>query len=164
MSVAVTDDRPEAQVLVLFGATGDLAKRKLFPGLYRLAAAGRLPTDYAIVGSGRNSPGSDDEFRQQVRDGLVKRVDDLDDELADELISRVSFCASTADDGADLAAAVRRAVSWCASMTARSAPNRSNASRWLPSPASAPLMALTTLTSAMPPARIAGIARRVRHA
>lgn len=109
MTVAVTDDRPGPQVLVLFGATGDLAKRKLFPGLYRLAAAGRLPADYAIVGSGRNSPGSDDEFRQQVRDGLVKRVDDLDDELADDLISRVSFCPSTADDGRDLAAAVRRA-------------------------------------------------------
>ena len=30
-------------VLVLFGATGDLAARKLFPGLYRLAEAGRLP-------------------------------------------------------------------------------------------------------------------------
>jgi len=56
MSAAATDDRPGPQVLVLFGATGDLAKRKLFPGLYRLAAAGRLPTDYAIVGSGRNSP------------------------------------------------------------------------------------------------------------
>ena len=62
MSVAVPE-RPGPQVLVLFGATGDLAKRKLFPGLYRLAAAGRLPADYAIVGSGRNSPGSDDEFR-----------------------------------------------------------------------------------------------------
>jgi glucose-6-phosphate 1-dehydrogenase len=109
MSVAVTTDRPGPQVLVLFGATGDLAKRKLFPGLYHLAAAGRLPADYAIVGSGRNAPGSDDEFRQQVRDGLVKRVDDLDDEVADDLISRVSFCASTADDGADLAAAVQRA-------------------------------------------------------
>ena len=33
-------------VFVLFGATGDLAKRKLFPGLYRLAAASRLPDDY----------------------------------------------------------------------------------------------------------------------
>ena len=44
-------------VLVLFGATGDLASRKLFPGLYRLAEAGRLPSDFRIIGSGRNSPG-----------------------------------------------------------------------------------------------------------
>ena len=47
-----TVDRPDPHVFVLFGATGDLAKRKLFPGLYRLAAAGRLPEDYAIIGSG----------------------------------------------------------------------------------------------------------------
>ena len=44
-------------VLVLFGATGDLAARKLFPGLYSLAAAGRLPDRYAIIGSGRHAPG-----------------------------------------------------------------------------------------------------------
>ena len=43
-------------VFVLFGATGDLARRKLFPGLYHLAAAGRLPSDYAVIGSGRHSP------------------------------------------------------------------------------------------------------------
>ena len=104
-----TADRPGPHVLVLFGATGDLAKRKLFPGLYRLAAAGRLPEEYMIVGSGRNSPGSDDEFRTQVREGLVKSVDDLDDAVADDLIGRLSFCVSDAEDGADLAEAVRRA-------------------------------------------------------
>ncbi|RYJ05372.1 MAG: glucose-6-phosphate dehydrogenase, partial [Actinomycetales bacterium] len=50
-------------VLVLFGATGDLARRKLFPGLYHLAEAGRLPESFAVIGSGRHSPGTDDEFR-----------------------------------------------------------------------------------------------------
>ena len=60
-------------------ATGDLAARKLFPGLYKLAAAGRLPDDYAVIGSGRHSPGTDEEFRQQLRDGLADTVDDLDD-------------------------------------------------------------------------------------
>jgi len=96
-------------VLVLFGATGDLAARKLFPGLYRLAAAGRLPEDYAIVGSGRHSPGTDDEFRQQLREALEDSVDDLDDEVAADLLGRVGFTTSDADDGADLAAAVREA-------------------------------------------------------
>ncbi len=99
-----------AHVLVLFGATGDLAARKLFPGLYKLAAAGRLPQEYAVIGSGRHSPGSDDEFRDQVRDALVDGLgDDLDEEVADTLLARVSFCTSDADDGADLAAAVREA-------------------------------------------------------
>jgi glucose-6-phosphate 1-dehydrogenase len=104
----VTENLP-AHVLVLFGATGDLAARKLFPGLYHLAEAGRLPHDYVIIGSGRHSPGTDDEFRQQVRTGLEKTVDDLDPDVADAFLARVSFQTANSDDGADLAAAVRDA-------------------------------------------------------
>ena len=96
-------------VLVLFGATGDLAARKLFPGLYRLAAAGRLPEDYRIIGSGRHSPGSDEEFRDHVREGLGETVDDLDDDVARELLERISFQTSDHDKGEELAQAVRDA-------------------------------------------------------
>lgn len=94
-------------VLLLFGARGDLAARKLFPGLYRLAAAGRLPRDYAVIGSGRHSPGSDDDFRAEVLEGLRDSVDDLDEDVARDLLDRTSFRTSDADDGADLAARVR---------------------------------------------------------
>ena len=97
-------------VFVLFGATGDLAARKLFPGLYHLAEAQRLPSEYRIIGSGRHSPGTDDEFAQQIRDGLADTVDDLDADLADELTSRISFQTSDADDGSELAAAVQAAA------------------------------------------------------
>ena len=97
-----TSDRP--CVLLLFGARGDLAARKLFPGLYRLAAAGRLPQEYAVIGSGRHSPGSDDDFREEVLAGLRDSVDDLDDDVARGLVDRFSFQTSDADDGADLAA------------------------------------------------------------
>ncbi|MET0474311.1 MAG: glucose-6-phosphate dehydrogenase, partial [Mycobacterium sp.] len=69
------EERPGPHVFVLFGATGDLAKRKLFPGLYRLAAASRLPEEYAIIGSGRHSPGTDDEFRDKIRESLEEFVD-----------------------------------------------------------------------------------------
>jgi glucose-6-phosphate 1-dehydrogenase len=96
-------------VLVLFGATGDLAARKLFPGLYRLAAAGRLPEDYRVIGSGRHSPGTDEEFRDQLREGLEDAVDDLDGDVADAFLERVSFQTSDHDAGGDLAEAVRRA-------------------------------------------------------
>jgi len=97
------------QVFVLFGARGDLARRKLFPGLYRLAAAGRLPGDYAVIGSGRHSPESDDEFRKSVRSALDEFVDDVDDATAEELLGRLSFTSSSADDGSELAEAVRAA-------------------------------------------------------
>ncbi|MGJ9412934.1 glucose-6-phosphate dehydrogenase [Aeromicrobium sp. CF4.19] len=96
-------------VFVLFGATGDLARRKLLPGLYRLAAAGRMPQDYAIIGSGRHSPGTDDEFRDRVRAGLEDVVDEIDPDLLDDVVSRVSFQTSDAEDGTDLADAVQRA-------------------------------------------------------
>ena len=105
------EERPGPHVFVLFGATGDLAKRKLFPGLYRLAAASRLPKDYAIIGSGRHSPGSDDEFRAKIRDGLEDSVDLIDAEVLDDLLGRLTFQTSDADDGTDLAAAVADARS-----------------------------------------------------
>ena len=96
-------------VLVLFGATGDLASRKLFPGLYRLAAAGRLPRHFAVIGSGRRSPGSDEEFRDQVQADLDEFVGDVDETVAGPLLERISFVASAADDGRDLARAVEAA-------------------------------------------------------
>ncbi|QWC86852.1 glucose-6-phosphate dehydrogenase [Nocardioidaceae bacterium] len=97
--------------MVLFGATGDLAERKLFPGLYHLAAAGRLPDAWAVVGSGRHSPGTDEEFRDQLREALTETIDDVDAQLLDDVLSKVSFQTSNSDDGSELAervAAVER--------------------------------------------------------
>lgn len=88
-------------VLVLFGASGDLAKRKLFPGLFRLHRAGLLP-DIRIIGTGRHSPGTDEEFRASVAPG------DGEDGWA-EFAEGIRFVVSSADDGDDLAAAVREA-------------------------------------------------------
>jgi glucose-6-phosphate 1-dehydrogenase len=107
---AETDLLPP-HVFVLFGATGDLASRKLFPGLYRLAAAGRLPDNYAVIGSGRHSPGTDEEFRDSLRDALTASIDDVDTTVLDDVLGRVTFQASDADDGSALAAAVEKARS-----------------------------------------------------
>ncbi len=103
-----TDTLPP-HVLVLFGATGDLASRKLFPGLYKLSRAGRLPEQYVVIGSGRHSPGTDEEFRAHLREGLEETVEDLDDTVADDLLDRVTFQTSDADDGSELAERVRAA-------------------------------------------------------
>jgi len=101
--------RPDPQVLVLFGATGDLARRKLFPGLFRLMQEDLLPEDFRVIGSGRHSPGTDDEFRDQVRDAVKEFGDDADAGRLDEFAGRVSFTVSSADDGSDLAEAVEQA-------------------------------------------------------
>ena len=102
-----SDSGLQPHVLLLFGARGDLAERKLFPGLYRLAAAGRLPEEYAVIGSGRHSPGSDDDFRAEVREGLADTVEDADQDVVEDLLGRLRFQTADADDGADLAALVR---------------------------------------------------------
>jgi glucose-6-phosphate 1-dehydrogenase len=58
------------QVVVLFGATGDLARRKLLPGLYHLATAGFIP-GYRIVGVSLDAIGVDD-FRRIARESLAE--------------------------------------------------------------------------------------------
>ncbi len=88
-------------VLVLFGASGDLAKRKLFPGLFHLYREGLLP-DVEIIGTGRHSPGTDEEFRDSVT------PDDAGEQWAG-FAERIRFVVSSADDGDDLAAAVAEA-------------------------------------------------------
>ncbi|MEO8649492.1 MAG: glucose-6-phosphate dehydrogenase [Acidobacteriota bacterium] len=59
----------EPCVMVIFGATGDLTKRKLFPALYNLAKDKFLPDSFAIVGVGRQEMESN-EFRRQMTENL----------------------------------------------------------------------------------------------
>jgi glucose-6-phosphate 1-dehydrogenase len=61
--------RPGDHVIVVFGATGDLARRKLLPGLFHLAAAGLMPDRYRIIGSSRRSL-ADDQFRDLARQAI----------------------------------------------------------------------------------------------
>src|SRR6185437_7245874 len=58
-------------VFVLFGATGDLAKRMVLPAFYRLSLEGLLPKQWRLVGNGRGDVAHED-FRGHVRDVLTK--------------------------------------------------------------------------------------------
>ena len=60
---------PEPNTVVIFGASGDLTKRKLVPALYNLALEGLLPNNFAVVGFARR-PISHQEFRQQMLEGI----------------------------------------------------------------------------------------------
>ncbi|MDY6996747.1 MAG: glucose-6-phosphate dehydrogenase [Actinomycetota bacterium] len=97
----------EPLVLVLFGARGDLARRMLFPGLYRLAAARRLPDGFAVVGTGRTAPDSDAAFRAEIREALTGDIASPDRDVVEDLLSRLSFQTSDDQDGSDLARVVR---------------------------------------------------------
>jgi glucose-6-phosphate 1-dehydrogenase len=60
-------DPPGPFLLVLFGATGDLTRRKIMPALYRLFHAGHLPEAFAVVGAGRSQV-TDAAFRKAMRE------------------------------------------------------------------------------------------------
>src|SRR2546425_3603330 len=62
---------PQPCTLVIFGGSGDLARRKLIPAVYNLVLDGVLPPNYAILGNARK-PLSDTDFRQIAREGIVK--------------------------------------------------------------------------------------------
>jgi glucose-6-phosphate 1-dehydrogenase len=82
-------------VMVIFGATGDLTKRKLFPALYNLAKDGHMPENFAIVGVGRQEMLSE-EFRDQMIANLKEFAGANGDE---ELIKW--FCDRTYYTGGD---------------------------------------------------------------
>jgi len=83
--------------LILFGATGDLAGRMLFPSLYNLQEDGLLPDDFLIVASGR-SENSDEEFRSEVNSHLEDYIgkERYEAEAAKRLLDRIVYRAAEA--------------------------------------------------------------------
>ena len=60
---------PEPCAIVIFGASGDLTKRKLIPAIFDLARQGLLPPGFTVVGTGRTTM-SDDSFRTYLHDAM----------------------------------------------------------------------------------------------
>jgi Glucose-6-phosphate dehydrogenase, NAD binding domain len=63
------EKRPPACVLTIFGASGDLTKRKLIPALYNLASERRLPERFAVVGCARSEM-THEAFRDKMREAV----------------------------------------------------------------------------------------------
>ncbi|WP_156290908.1 glucose-6-phosphate dehydrogenase [Oceanobacillus salinisoli] len=68
-------------VFVIFGATGDLAKRKLFPSIYNLYKKGKLSKNFAVVGLARR-PWTDDVLRENVEDS-IRNATSTEEDLQD---------------------------------------------------------------------------------
>ena len=84
----IETQQPPADCLVLFGATGDLAKRKLFPALYHLRRSGVL--DVPVIGVAR-SDWTDDDFRARARQSIEEHVDDPDPATIDSLTATMDL-------------------------------------------------------------------------
>jgi glucose-6-phosphate 1-dehydrogenase len=102
---------PEDHVIVLFGATGDLAKRKLLPGLFHLAKSHLLPGGYRVVGSAPAKYAmSDEQFRAHAKSavaqfGLAKPTG----AAWEDFESKLTFGAADLDDPKPLVEAVHDA-------------------------------------------------------
>ena len=102
---------PGSHVIVLFGASGDLARRKVIPGLFHLALAGLLPKDYRIIGTAPAAFAlSNDDFRTLARES-VDEFGELapDGDVWDAFVASLTFVESSAEDGAALLGAVEDA-------------------------------------------------------
>lgn len=90
---------PQPAVFVVFGATGDLAHRKIFPALFDLFASGILPKELIVVGFARK-PLNDDSYRSDLRQSCAKyaRKGNFSDTQWAEFASRIFYLPSDLDD------------------------------------------------------------------
>ncbi|KFB11125.1 glucose-6-phosphate dehydrogenase [Nitratireductor basaltis] len=96
--------------LVVFGATGDLAERKLLPALYQRQRAGQFSEPTRIIGSSRSAHTSE-EYREIARQALTEHVasEDIDQDELERFIARLSYIPANARSGEgfeDLKAAI----------------------------------------------------------
>src|SRR5215470_11087015 len=89
---------PESAV-VIFGANGDLTKRKLMPALYRLAYDRRLSAGFAVLGVSR-TPLGDDQFREKMLDSVKKFSEDttFDEDVWKTFAQGLFYTAGDIDD------------------------------------------------------------------
>ena len=84
--------KPENHILVIFGASGDLAWRKLIPAVYELEQQNMLPDGFAILGVGRTSL-SNKSFRSKMKQGIesFSRKESLNPESVDRFVSKLQY-------------------------------------------------------------------------
>ena len=93
---------PEAGIMVIFGASGDLTKRKLLPALFHLEQIGLLPKQFAIVGVARRPLG--DEFAADMREGILEFGSvGVGDPKLESFVKNISYFPLKFDDPSDYA-------------------------------------------------------------
>ncbi|MCW2349492.1 MULTISPECIES: glucose-6-phosphate dehydrogenase [unclassified Sphingobium] len=100
----------KSATLILFGATGDLAHRMLFPSLYHLLCDGLLPEPFNILASGRSEM-DDAAFRDTIRKALATYLADEhhDEARVTAFLEKISYCAVSAGEQAHFDALAKRA-------------------------------------------------------
>ncbi len=89
----------EPHAVVIFGATGDLTRRKLIPALFELHRQRLLPASFAVVGFARDSLGRD-EFRLRMREGAREFAETFDADEWSEFENALFYVGSVFEDEA----------------------------------------------------------------
>ena len=99
--MAGQEGRPaDPNILVIFGASGDLTERKLIPALYNLTRDGLLSGRFAVVGVSRSEM-SHEEFRDHLEEGLREHMpSEVDGELWQGLRDRLYYSSGDVNDEA----------------------------------------------------------------
>src|SRR3954454_9297177 len=91
---------PAPATLVIFGASGDLTRRKLLPAVYHLSRGQRLPARFSVIGVARTAM-TDDQFRQQLHDSLKEFAGlAAPDEISGAMARAVTYLSGELDDAA----------------------------------------------------------------
>jgi glucose-6-phosphate 1-dehydrogenase len=92
----VEDRTGDSCAVVIFGASGDLTRRKLIPALYNLAVSRSLPTGFAVVGVARRAK-SNEQFRAEMKEGVgqFSRRKPIDPAVWQDFEKAVSYVAGT---------------------------------------------------------------------
>lgn len=91
---------PHPFSFILFGASGNLAKLKLYPALYVLALKGRLPAAYSIIGFARSEM-NDESFRAFVEESIRSDMIELNEKILKDFLSHVQYQQGQYDDVED---------------------------------------------------------------
>lgn len=92
-------NKTENQIYVIFGASGDLTKRKLVPAIYSLFVQNMLPENFVLLGVSRTEF-SDDEFRSNMKSSIKEFKEIDDDTKIDEFIKKIFYTSITFDQTA----------------------------------------------------------------
>ena len=108
-----TDDgreRADPCTMVIFGATGDLTRRKLMPAVYSLMKEGLVDADFAVLGVGRDTGISDAQYRDMMRQALEEsdELSGIDRDLWNSLCERLHYCSADATNPAEYDAIKKR--------------------------------------------------------
>jgi glucose-6-phosphate 1-dehydrogenase len=95
----IEDRTGDACALVIFGASGDLTKRKLMPAVFNLGLSRSLPSGFAVVGVARREK-SNDQFRAEMKEGVTKysRRKPIDPAIWSDFERGISYVQGSFDD------------------------------------------------------------------